>query len=349
MGVDKNLEVIKNQIKQCLDLTEKGLVDRREWGDLNFTEIENEINLFEEQLKTLIILPIQKLNLENFEKLNLGLQKVFNACTKINTFNINQGNPQETRRSLITGFQSEFNVFSRDSIPIIGYLSAFQGPGEKDWKKKLAILNDTVNTSNEKAEQLNRILEAARNTSAETGAAAFSISFDADAKKLKNGSKIWLGFAAVLAAVTLGVICLMWSDIRKLPVDILQGNESPPNQTQVLSKDIQMKVYQIEVIQSSVFRLIILSLLFSGVFWCARQYRILSHLSILSHHRALSLNTLETFLESTKDPEIKNAIILEVSRAVFQAGQTGFIEGKEAPPSAFSHVREITKNFKSSG
>ena len=322
----------KECIKDFFDLKSNNLVSKPEWGDLNFKDIENILNIIEEHLEDINSLPIEKLPTRDLDNLVETLQSLIKFCAQINVFKVSQENATIIRDKLKNNFLGAATNFLNFITSIMGFLHFYRDKiAEKDWNKKFAKITKVVEASEEKGEELNKILEGARQASVETGTAGFSGAFEKEAKKLKWISRTWLGLTVILVIITYFVISTIWEEVKSIPQDFFTEQN-----------------YLFKAIQFTILRVIILSLPISGMWWCARQYKVLSHLATLSRHRALSLNTLNAFLNATEDPEIKNAILLEVSRAVFQAGQTGFLEGHDNPPTTFSHIREISKNIKDS-
>lgn len=325
-----HVKEIKECIKEFFELKNNNLVFKPEWGDLNFKDIENILNTIEEHLEDINSLPIEKLPTRDLNNLVETLQSLINFSAQINVFKVSQENATTIRDKLKNNFFGAATNFLNFITSIMGFLHFYRDKiAEKDWNKKFAKITQVVDASEKKGEELNKILAGARQASVETGAASFSKSFDEEAKKLKRISWVWLALTIILVLITYYVISTIWEEVKSIPQDFFTENN-----------------YLFKAFQFTILRIIILSLPISGMWWCARQYKILGHLATLSRHRALSLNTLNSFLNATEDPEIKNAILLEVSRAVFQAGQTGFLEGNDNPPTTISYIREISKNIK---
>ena len=49
------------------------------------------------------------------------------------------------------------------------------------------------------------------------------------------------------------------------------------------------------------------------------------HLAIINNHRAISLLTLQAFSNAANDVQVKDAVLLEATRAVFGTVPTGFV------------------------
>ncbi len=70
-------------------------------------------------------------------------------------------------------------------------------------------------------------------------------------------------------------------------------------------------------------------------------------MSTLNRHRALSLRTLKAFSAAASDDQTKNAVLLEATRAVFSAGQTGYLDsagGGESPMKIIEIAKSIGKS-----
>jgi len=95
-------------------------------------------------------------------------------------------------------------------------------------------------------------------------------------------------------------------------------------------------------------RLIVLSVLFFGMGWSARNYRANKHNEIVNRHRQNALRTFETFAVAATDPATKDAVLLAATKSIFEAQTSGYIEG-EPEKVASSTVVEILKSAISKG
>lgn len=95
-----------------------------------------------------------------------------------------------------------------------------------------------------------------------------------------------------------------------------------------------------EVIQYIVTKVILLSTLSFGIFWCARNYKAEKHNQTLNQHRANALMTFRAFVEGTDDVRVKDAILIQAAQAVFTPRPTGF-DSPEKEAQAISPIVEI--------
>ena len=84
-------------------------------------------------------------------------------------------------------------------------------------------------------------------------------------------------------------------------------------------------------------------MLFTGTLWCGRIYRALLHQAATNKHRALSLQTFRAFVEATEDENVKDAVLLSATRAIFASIPTGFVDQKAVPDDSSIKVVELAK------
>jgi hypothetical protein len=96
------------------------------------------------------------------------------------------------------------------------------------------------------------------------------------------------------------------------------------------------------IIQKIIARLVIVSILYYGVVWSAKNYKALRHLSVLNSHRQNALQTFESFVEGAGgDEQTKNAVLLEATHCIFSPANTGYLGAEEDNPT--SRIDEILK------
>jgi hypothetical protein len=190
--------------------------------------------------------------------------------------------------------------------------------------KASTILDDAKENVEKRTIEIDEIVLAAKEASASAGAAVFTEDFSRESSSNKTEADKWLKYAVISVIITFVVAALFW------------GLSYIPGMTPT------DKYMAIQVIMAKV---IMLSLLVSASFWCARNYRVLMHLSKHNNHRALSLKTLQAFFKSASDPQSKDAVLLEVTRSVFGNTATGYLGGKEESQNPSMNIVELSKRF----
>ena len=91
-------------------------------------------------------------------------------------------------------------------------------------------------------------------------------------------------------------------------------------------------------------KLVILLILITATLWCGKIYKGFMHLSTLNKHRALSLQTFQAFSQATKDPHVKDAVLLETTRSIFGNVSSGFLDVGPKNPDSNMKVLEMIKS-----
>ena len=88
--------------------------------------------------------------------------------------------------------------------------------------------------------------------------------------------------------------------------------------------------------------LIIISLLIYAVNFCNKNFHAEKHNETINANKARTLATFSSFVEATKDENIKNQVLLHASTSAFSNPPTGFgkTQGTPLPP-----VVELTKKI----
>ena len=91
-------------------------------------------------------------------------------------------------------------------------------------------------------------------------------------------------------------------------------------------------------------RVLLISSLIFLISFSFKQYRVNMHLYTLNKHRANTLKSFE-YLTNAPDklaPESYNAILMEVAKAIYESGQTGYINNSDSN-SEMTSINDLTK------
>lgn len=61
--------------------------------------------------------------------------------------------------------------------------------------------------------------------------------------------------------------------------------------------------------------------------------------SSYTEHRRNSLASFQAFAESTKDPKIRDAVLMQATRAIFEAGETGYVSSKDGSAKGLEMIK----------
>lgn len=293
-------------------------------GEPIFTKI---INLFKKVNEVdLIEVPINII--VSFESI---IDHAKNIFEQIVNFDPNTTNPASLRDNLVNQLEQQFDNYYLTAIPIltIGLLNSSNLSVEKE-KLKQAYLDIIEETEASKKESVNilseiqEVLIKARQAALEVGVAQHYLVFKEESEEHKKLSELWLArtIKVLIGIGILGIILLF----------------IPSHDTASIS-----------LIQFTITKIILFSVLFYGLALCTRNYKAHKHNSILNKHRQNALKTFETFTKAAgNDTQTKNAVLLEATHTIFSNQQTGYLN-KENDSDSPNRIIEIFKNFSENG
>ena len=103
-------------------------------------------------------------------------------------------------------------------------------------------------------------------------------------------------------------------------------------------KDLQLG----EAIYHVASRLMAFSVLSFAIYWAAKNHGAHRHNYVINKHRQNALATFQAFTEAAKlDADVKAAVLLQASQAIYAAQSTGYSETMSAPPNPINMVEII--------
>lgn len=300
---DRLINILDN-----FDFKVQDLVERKEWGSMNFKNQKKNISLGISLIENLKNLPLDRLLEPTLKEIVDSLDALGEVYGRIKTFNLEFADPKEIKRSLELDLYDKTIKFVNITAKWIPFLTLEQGNLLQDIEiaeQKARDLDKLIKKYNLKFEKIGleyaETLKAARETAVGAGAAIFSDEFKIASGEFKGDAKIWLKVTAGLGIVSLLVAVYMW---------FCPGEVSGTG----------------AIIQKLGTKFVILGTLISATFWCGRIYKALMHQAYINNHRALSIQTVKAFKAAAEDIQIKDAVVLEAARSIFGNVSTGFID-----------------------
>ena len=168
-------------------------------------------------------------------------------------------------------------------------------------------LKEVVSEWEVQKKEFAQITEAAREASVKIGVSKFARVFDNQAKLNKRASYIWLIFSGLSAA---GLLFLLFWTFDQL--NTLENGAGFYASLQVF------------LAKALIFSFAI------GIFWqVVKNYHVNMHLYTLNKHRQNSLASFQAFVESTEDPKIRDTVLIQATKAIFESGETGFVSSNK--------------------
>ncbi|MFC1532743.1 hypothetical protein ACFL7M_05180 [Thermodesulfobacteriota bacterium] len=325
---EQRIERIDEAKKLLAELTEikaSSLARTEELSrDINFSEA---VPSFEEMIdivKQLNQRSIDRLALNQINQIISGCTNLNNLITKVKNFALNQNTPADVCNSIIQEVKNSYDAIMEPlTVPL-----AFTATQATDYAKIEREAKGYHANMREEADAFKKMLEtykadaekalqAVKDQAAEAGVATNAQIFLTDSESHGKTANRWLTATIWTSIITLLVaIFFVIISFKYRPENIAAA------------------------IQYVVSKLILLSTLSFGIFWCAKNYKSSKHNETLNKHRANALMTFRAFVEGSGDQQVKEAILLQAAQAAFVNRPTGY-ESQEKESQAINPVVEI--------
>lgn len=322
-------DALKTALKSLYAVTPKSLAREAELGTtLSFAEaipyFERIINLFK-QLE-----PIQ------WDEVSYGaIQAVLNAANdvhglfkSIQDFNPQQGNPSAARTGLINVARDQYESHYARLSPVLAFATR-KGPDFEALEGKALANVATIDKlraelsqkaaeyNSEAASTLQKLQEAA----GKVGVARHAVNFEEQSGEHLGAAKWW--FWATLIFVVLGVAAVWALFIGPFKIEV---------------KGLELG----EAIYHVASRIMAFSVVSFAIYWAAKNHGAHRHNYVINKHRQNALATFQAFTEAAKlDADVKAAVLLQASQAIYTAQSTGYSETMSAPPNPINMVEII--------
>ncbi len=304
--------------------------------DFTFEEEIKKIQRFSKYLALVFNFADKKIvPFSDFPNSIANIKKLQVVCAAIINFSVLAGNVQErvdelkrevsikineTRKSF-TPFAAEtaYDVFSSE------LLSQKSEELTKNANRLIAEINVIHKDAAAKNDEIARALNAAKMASGAQGISSYADLYHQDKKRHNLASWIWLSLAAIFALGTVafsGYGFFRFEDLIKEKTDIDT------------------------LIQFTLSKFLFTGVLILVTLWLARMFKIEKNLSFINRQKENALQTFRAFHSAAnEDVGIKNAILMETTRSIFSANNSGLI-GNDSNDEV-TKVIEIVKSFTS--
>lgn len=324
---------LHDRLEQLEAIEPEKFARREELGKYSFSDaiplIERPIALFVALLEhNLEAVPTNKLesiisNIDNFKK----------HLEQFESFTLDESPPndrlsfQDVRDRLVDGLYRKQSQYFDSVVPVLAFLRSGQDVTSEWHSERERIKTDlerTVAHIEQTKEELDTLLESSRVATAEIGVTRYEQIFDAQALEHSKNARWWLIATAVITAVTILYVFLLFPGLPLAPV--------APAATESFAA----------ALQQAIPRILLFSLLSFGIAWCAKNYRAHRHNQIVSIHRRNALRTFEVFVEATQPGETRDAVLLRATEAIFSPLRSGYL-GNDPSVQSGSQILEIVR------
>ncbi len=322
---NKALEDATKQIAELATIDPKTLARASELSpNINFQDAVPHLEEMLDLCKQLSQRELSRLTSTQLTAITRACTKLSSLIQQVRDFTLNQNTPGDVCKRIITEISSAYDdVMNPLLLPL-----AFTATQATDYAKIEREAKGYHTTMKAEAEALSKFIATARSDAeralvavkeqaAEAGVSTNAQIFVGDAVKHHELAYTWMKATIWMAGITLlAAIGFLIASFIYRPADLASS------------------------MQYVVAKLLVLSTLSFGIFWCARNYKAQKHNETLNKHRANALMTFRAFVEGTGDPRVKDAILLQAAQAAFSGRPTGF-DDPEKDSQTISPVVEI--------
>ncbi|MXV17730.1 hypothetical protein [Hufsiella ginkgonis] len=342
MGVIKNSNLFKEFIENDI-----ATLTRSDLGVRSFQEIQPVLTRIRNMLEEMISIADtnEKVPEEQISAIMSYVQDYATYATGIRNYNmeLDARNGFEGHQKLIDSVKSWFTGIFKGNI---NDGNSYRSYAFLDNYNSLKLLNlealqnakAEIDKLTEKATEafstVESLIETLRQQASSEAVQDYAAIFEKQAERyshfkfkkpwhLKIGkAQMWLITAVFLIC---GFVGFIFNINSAFPIDFSHGN-------------------QIAVVEM-ITRVLIVSFAIYLISFAIKQYNIQNHLYTLNKHRQNTLNSYKLFIVSldSSDATTKNALLMEVAKAIYESGQSGYIQGKdgEMNPSIIEMTRFV--------
>ena len=277
--------------------------------DFSFSDVQPLIIIIFEKIETLNENPdfLVQLPVTRKETIESIFSHFRYYVEQIQTFDPLQENPQHTRDDIANKISSCHEQLFENAFLYLDIFILLKKNSKSDLDKLTKQAKEVVSEIEDQKKNVEQITNALREASAELGVSKFADVFNNQAEQNKATANKWLYVSIVL---TVAITLFLWITFDQL-------NAALENNTN----------FQISL-QTFLTKALILSFASIVFYQAVKNYNANMHLHALNKHRRNSLASFQAFVESTDDVRIRDTVLIQATKAIFEAGETGYISSK---------------------
>lgn len=323
----------KDQVEKLLALLNKiteleipELIYDKDWGSINFEAAKNDLDRLYALCNHLKVLPIDQLPSDIADQIYTEATPINQTVANIREYTIEQGDPSGIRDQYVNEVRANVDRFYKTSHIYVPYLAYQKGEIQNNIKQLTTSVNEaklllekSEQDTKDKSDEINKIIQAARDASASVGVAHFTADFMTEAGAMESQATLWLKATSALAALSLlTAIYFLF-----------------------VTPDLSTTASAIQYVSS---KILILVLLITATLWCGNLYKAAKHQAAANKFKGNSLKTFQAFVNATEDSAVRDAILVETTRAIFSESASGYIGNEHSGTEKSTKIVEIVKN-----
>lgn len=284
-------------------------LERKNLGvDFNFREVRPVFERIFQMLKYLIDQDISSLPEQQRNIIQSNLNSFLEYTDKVLQFDSKTQNIDQ-RNNIIQDIRNFENSFFQTLLPLSLYFQVSAKETEKIEKEakktveniKIAEKNATQALRNTKKEAA-KIIKDLQALSTKVVVGKYSTIFGNQASEHRKEAKKWF-IASIVSIVMVLVLAIIFFLAIKVDKDL-----GAP-----------------KLVNNIVLKIVILSIGSVAIVQCIKNYNTQRHLDVVNTHRQNALNSFDAINDQAEDLPTKNALILQVAKAIYDPSKTGYL------------------------
>ena len=326
MASEKQVEKLMQLLGEMTENNIEDLIYDKDWGSINFESAKADLGRLFSLCNHFKVLPLDQLPADIANQITTEATPISQTVNNIREFTIEQANPSGIRDQYVNEVTANVDRFYKFAHIYVPYLAYQKGEIQNNIRQLTSsvtdareLLENSETDVTKKSEEINKIIQAAREASASVGVAHFTADFEAEAKVMEGQAKTWLSTTSVLAGLSLlSAIYFLFA-----------------------TPDLTTAASAIQYVSS---KILILVLLLTATLWCGNLYKAAKHQAAANKFKGNSLKTFQAFVNATNDDGIRDAVLVETTRAIFSESATGYITNDRSGTEKSTKIVEVVKN-----
>ena len=336
---------LRNAIDKRLAISIEGIIyDQKRLGPISFEGARPDMEAFYSAIREIKDLPLEDLPRKVIAELQASFISVVGFLVEMKNLSVGGRNSMTRAISLVDDFTSAADNFLERTYQVIPYLNYRKAgiqeqierasSAVKTAKVMMGNLDDMIAKKGKEAEvhleEIKKIVQTVREVAANTGVQKYSANFAKAAGKAGRRARKWLLAMAAFAVATLVAPAVMSLLPQKIFFSSITNNGALNFAQILLSKAV------------------ILGLLITATFWCAKMYRAARHQQTVNQHRENALLTFQAFIEAAEDKDTRSAVLLETTKSIFTITPSGYLD-QEQPQGGELKIVEMLRGATGEG
>lgn len=325
---EQTIKVFHDNISNIMTLHAKDLIRREDLGsELNFGDAEDDFEIAINLFKGLNDIDIMRVPESKIVELNNIMSNFLSYIKQIKAFSTISGpnNRQDLINNIINNYSTWFNIIS----PVVAYCTkagtdydALRRQAQEALNNFKDLQEQAKSNRDEAQKNIDEVLESVRVAANSVGVTQHTINFSEAAKEFNEQKTFWMKWI-----IRIGLLIIVYSFLVFWcsPITLAEP-------------------YIYHFLQSALPRFTGLIVLFYGLVICTRNYQAQAHNYIINKNKQNALSTFETFVNAASNDEIKNAVLMQTTKAIFSNPASGYLKN-ETSDDASSQIIEIVKDM----